>query len=95
MAAGSLKKLGTFFTAPGYTTELMYVYLATDLSPAPLEGDEDEVLHVEHFSLEQAYQMAEDGHIQDAKTLAALFLAHPHLEASASHSTSQSPSPVV
>jgi len=58
----------------------MYVYLAMDLSPAPLEGDEDEVLHVERFPLKQAYQMAEDGRIQDAKTLAALLLAQSHLK---------------
>ncbi|MGD2158102.1 MAG: NUDIX hydrolase [Anaerolineales bacterium] len=80
MAAGRLQKLGSFFLAPGYSTEFMHVFLATDLSPAPLPGDVNEILHVERLPLDEVYQMAEKGRIQDAKTLAALLLARPHLQ---------------
>ena len=44
--AGNIQKIGQFYMAPGYSTEFMHVYLATDLSPDPLEGDADEFLSV-------------------------------------------------
>jgi ADP-ribose pyrophosphatase len=80
MSAGQLKKVGEFFLAPGYSTEYMYVYLATELRSDPLEADEDEFLSVETLPVAEVYQMAETGLIQDSKSLAALFLARPHLE---------------
>ena len=80
MAAGVLTKLGDFYLAPGYSTEFMVVYLATDLSHSPLEADADEFLSVESLPVAEAMQMAERGEIPDAKSLAALFLAKPHLE---------------
>ena len=80
MAAGMLKKLGDFYLAPGYSTEFMHVFLATDLSYNPLEEDEDEFLSVEALPVAEAIQKAERGEIPDAKSLAALFLAKPSLE---------------
>lgn len=79
MAARDLLKLGEFYLAPGYSTEYMHLYLATGLYPAPLEADPDEFLQLVTIPLRQAYQMAESGQIPDAKTLAALLLARPHL----------------
>jgi ADP-ribose pyrophosphatase len=81
MSASQLQKVGGFFLAPGYSTEYMHVYLATDLHPDPLEADADEFLSVESFPADQALKMAESGQIQDSKTLAALYLARPYLEA--------------
>jgi ADP-ribose pyrophosphatase len=75
MSAGQLLKLGEFFMAPGYSTEYMHVFLATDLNPDPLKADEDEFLSIEKIPLAQLYQMAEQGEIRDSKTLAVLFLA--------------------
>lgn len=79
MAAGHLEALGEFFLAPGYSTEYMYVFLATGLTEDPLEGDEDEDIEVEKVPAAQAMLLAEKGHIQDAKTLAALLLARSRL----------------
>ena len=47
MQAGKLEKLGEFYLAPGYSTEFMVVFLATDLKHNPLEADDDEFLEVE------------------------------------------------
>lgn len=80
MEAGKLHKVGEFYLAPGYSTELMAVFLATDLKHNPLEADEDEFLQVEKIPLKKAIEMAEGGDIPDAKSLAALLLAKPHLE---------------
>ena len=79
MAAGHLEQLGAFYLAPGYSTELMYVFLATDLTPNPLPPDSDEFLRVEKYPVRRAMEMAEKGQIQDAKSLAALLLARNSL----------------
>jgi len=80
MAAGTLKKLGAFYLAPGYSDEYMHVYLATELSDSPLEPDDDEFLTVEAVPIMEAIRMAERGEIPDAKSLAALFLGRSTLE---------------
>jgi len=79
MAAGQLEKLGEFFLAPGYSTEYMYVFLATELYASSLPGDDDEFLQVERIPLEQVIANATEDRIRDAKTLAALMLAAPRL----------------
>lgn len=80
MTAKNIIHLGEFYLAPGYSTEYMYIYLAHGLSPAPLPQDEDEQIEVERIPVEKAYRMASHGEIRDAKTLAALLLAHSHFE---------------
>jgi ADP-ribose pyrophosphatase len=73
--AASWRYLGAFFTAPGFTSELMHLYLATDLAPAHegrLGPDEDERLELETVPLADAIAMAERGDIADAKSLAGL-----------------------
>ncbi len=79
MAAGHLEELGAFYLAPGYSTEFMYVFLATDLSPNPLPPDSDEFLRVERLPVRRAMEWAEQGKIRDAKSLAALLLARSRL----------------
>jgi ADP-ribose pyrophosphatase len=80
MEAGKLQKLGEFYLVPGYGTELMAAFLATELKENPLQADEDEFLNVEKISIKQVMQMAERGEIRDAKSLAALLLARAHLK---------------
>jgi len=80
MAAGQLEYLGGFYLAPGYSTEYMHVYLATNLQADPLEADVDEFLTVEEIPLARALAMASNAEIPDAKSLAALLLAQARLE---------------
>ena len=79
MEAGHLEELGAFYLAPGYSTEYMYAFLATDLTPNPLPPDSDEFLRVEKIPVRQAMEMAERGELPDAKSLAALLLARRRL----------------
>jgi len=79
MAAKDMKYLGGFYLAPGYSTEYMNVFLATSLVPDPLEADADEFLSVETIPVKEALAMATRGEIPDAKSLAALLLAQPHI----------------
>lgn len=80
MAAGQLVQIGEFYLAPGYSTEFMGIFLATELTHNPLAPDADEILSVEKIPVKQAFELAERGEIPDAKSLAALLLARPHLE---------------
>jgi ADP-ribose diphosphatase len=80
MEAGKLEKVGEFYLAPGYSTEFMAVFLATDLKHNPLDTDEDEFLSVEKIPLRKAMEMLEGGEVKDAKSLAAFLLARSHLE---------------
>lgn len=80
MAAANLESLGGFYLAPGYSTEYMHVFLATDLSPNPLAADADEFLSVEKIALTDVMTMPARGLLPDAKSLAALLLAYPRLE---------------
>lgn len=79
MEPGDLRRLGGFYLAPGYSTEYLHVFLATQLHPSPLPGDEDEHLQIEALTLEQALQHMRSGALEDAKSLAALLLALPQL----------------
>ena len=81
MGARKMRQLGSFFLAPGYSTEFMYIFLATDLYPSSLPEDENEFLIVEKIPVTEAYALARAGEIDDGKTLAALFLAQPQMDA--------------
>jgi ADP-ribose diphosphatase len=80
MEAGKLQKVGEFFLAPGYSSEFMVVFLATELKDNPLNPDDDEFLQLEKIPVKNAIEMAEQGKVPDAKSLAALLLARPYLE---------------
>ena len=80
MEAGTLTQIGSFYLAPGYSTEFMGVFLATDLKNNPLEADDDEFLELEKIPVKKAFELAERGEVPDAKSLAALLLAKLHIE---------------
>ena len=70
--AGSWRYLGAFYTAPGFTSELMHLYLATELTAADEGGlgpDEDERLELLPIPFADALAMAERGELRDAKSL--------------------------
>ena len=75
MRAGSWRLIASFWTAPGFASELMHLYLATDLRPADgdrLGPDEDEHLLLERMPWRDAVAAAERGELRDAKTILAL-----------------------
>ena len=72
--AGRVERLGGFFMAPGYCTEYIHAYLATDLEPGTAGGDEDEDIEALALPLDEVFHLIETGELEDAKSLAALFL---------------------
>lgn len=61
-----------FWTTPGFTTEFMYLYEASDLTKTQANPDDDEAIEVEIARRSEALQMIEDGRIQDAKSILGL-----------------------
>ena len=77
--AGKLQHLASFWVAPGWATEFMHAYLATDLTPSKLDADEDENIQVVRLPFDEAVAMFKTGEIQDGKTIASMLLAQPLL----------------
>jgi ADP-ribose pyrophosphatase len=78
---GSLEPLFDCYAAPGYSMELMHLFLARDLKSTKQRPEEDEIISVEPVTNERAFRMIESGQIRDAKTISAL----SYLRASARH----------
>lgn len=73
LTARRWKHIQTFYTAPGFCTEKMWLYLAQDVQPA-LEGHaaEDEQIEVCFYTRAQVKEMMHSGQFHDAKTLVGL-----------------------
>lgn len=72
LAAASWEVGPSFYTAPGFSTELLTVFLATDLHPVESEAPDDEALERSWLSLPDALAAVDDGTIRDAKSLVAI-----------------------
>jgi ADP-ribose pyrophosphatase len=72
---GLLSPLAAVYLAPGYSSELIHLYLAEDLTPERLAHDEDERLEVEALTWEQIDAGLRHGAFADAKTITGLLLA--------------------
>lgn len=73
------QKLGHVVTTPGYCTERIALYLATDLEEGQAHTDPGEFLTLQRLPLKEAVRMVEEGRIVDAKTCLALLLAQQAL----------------
>ncbi len=76
--AERLTKLGEFYSAPGFCTEKLHLYVAEDLTPSRLPMDDDEQITLVRLSLDEALRMAVAGELRDAKTLAGVLLYARH-----------------
>ncbi|PYS52886.1 MAG: ADP-ribose pyrophosphatase [Acidobacteria bacterium] len=61
-----------FWTTPGFTNEIMYLYEAFDLVKTQIHPDDDELIEVDIVPGTEALQMIDDGRIQDAKSILGL-----------------------
>ncbi len=73
-SAGRIEHLAEIYTAPGYTSELISVYLARQLLPAEGEADFDEKIEVVQLPLTEAIDLCFNGGIRDGKSVAGLLL---------------------
>ena len=74
--AAHYQSLGVMYPTPGYCGEIIYIYLATDLSFGDTNPDDDEFLQVRRVPFSELLQQVLDGNVPDAKTqIAVLKLA--------------------
>ncbi len=69
---GKVTRLCGFYSAPGFCTEYLHLYLATDLTPSPLHAEDTDSIQVVRVTVEQIYDLIASGSICDAKTIAGL-----------------------
>ena len=74
-SASRWESLGAFFSSPGVFTEVIHLYLATDLVPVTGAAEFDEVFQVEWWPLEEAVAKACSGELADAKTIIGILRA--------------------
>ncbi|MDP3879627.1 MAG: NUDIX hydrolase [Dehalococcoidales bacterium] len=68
-----VERLGGFYLAPGYSSEYLYLYLATDLVPSPLHAEDTDEISLSRVPLSQIPGLIASGNIFDAKSIAGLF----------------------
>lgn len=81
--AATLTPLGYVWAAPGYSDEVMALFLATGLQLAPLSADFDEVIELAPMPLGELVTMAHDGRLLDAKSVVGILRAAAYLGGSA------------
>ena len=72
--AGQVERLAVFHPTPGFCDEVLHLFRATRLQEAPLHPDEDEVLEVKWYTLDEARALLRAGQVKDAKTIIALLM---------------------
>ncbi len=73
-----LTAMGGFYSAPGFCTEYLHLFVAEGLTSSPLPADEDEHIELLTVSLAAALQMIEAGTICDAKSVAGILRYAAH-----------------
>ena len=68
-----VERLGGFYSTPGYCSEYLYLYLATDLIPSRLFAEDTEGIEVIRMPVTEIRELVKQGKIQDAKSIAGLF----------------------
>jgi ADP-ribose pyrophosphatase len=81
--AGRLQKMAFFHTTPGFCDESMHVFRATGLIASKAQGDEDERIEVQAFTLSELEAMIDRGELREGKTLVAILLEQRRVRPSA------------
>jgi len=72
VTADRLQRLTSIWTTPGFTTEVIHLYLATGLTTGEPSRERDEFIDVVPQPLSRILELIRDGEIRDAKTVAAI-----------------------
>ena len=73
--AGSLQLLFSTYLSPGYSTELIHLFLGRLLRPVPQRTESDERIEVIVLAMEEALGMVERGEVQNAAAICGLLAA--------------------
>ncbi len=70
--ARKLERLGGFYSSPGFCTEYLHLFLATELAEGRRGANEDEIIEVVPIPLREIPNLITSGEICDAKSIAGL-----------------------
>ena len=73
---GTITAAGGFFTAPGFCNEYIHLFIARDLRPQRLGGDDDEDIEGVPVALADIPGLVLSGQIKDAKSVSGLYVLH-------------------
>jgi len=73
--AGTLKHLTSILPSPGYSDELLHIFLAYDLEDGLPDPDEGEFVNTLMFPFDEVVDLVVSGDIRDAKTVVGILLA--------------------
>lgn len=71
--AGKLKRLAEVYPTPGYTDEILYLFVAEDAVYVRQHLDDDEFVNCKFMGIDECLQLCERGEICDAKTLVSIY----------------------
>lgn len=72
--AKNIEYVQEFYSTPGFCTEKMYIFFASDMEEDEQDPDEDEFIEVEKVTLEKALKMIDLGEIMDAKSIVGILM---------------------
>ncbi len=78
--AANIEYVTEFYPSVGYDEEVLYLYLATGLTPGETDFDDNEALDIEEWDVRELYDMVMRAEIKDAKTIIAILMAKEILE---------------
>lgn len=70
VTCGKLTYLGCLYLSPGFSSEVLHMYLAQELKQGQCHPDEDEFLETERIPFSALLEQVMSGEIVDAKTVA-------------------------
>lgn len=77
--AKNVEFMTAFYSSIGYSTEIIYLYFATDLTQGETDFDENEAIDTYEYEISELLTMIKNGEIQDGKTITAILLAQSKL----------------
>lgn len=72
VSAARLERLTSIFTTPGFTDEVIHLYVASDLTTGEPSRERDEFIEVVPQPLSRVLALIRDGEVRDAKTIVAI-----------------------
>lgn len=73
--AGTLTKMTRVYTTPGFTDEVIHLFVASELEEGRTDRDEDEFMEVLRVPFSRALAMVREGEIEDAKSVSCVLFA--------------------
>lgn len=70
----NLKELVSFYSSPGFTNEVIHIFLATDITIGEAMPDEDEYIEMERYSIDELKEMIDTKRIIDSKSIVAILM---------------------